>query len=234
VGVQKTVDGGETWTPARQGLTDPLIYTLAIDPRDGQTLYAGTYSSSVFKSTDGGTTWTRMSDGMPQNILVDALIIDSNEPPAPQTIYAGTWGYGVFSSMDGGGSWSQFGIGPQGDPFVYALAIDKVGQRLYAATSKSGVFQNELANGANWTRDWKSDQVAYTLAARRSIIYVGTNAPSGDKKHGVYARSADGQWAPLVDQPGTGPVVRGLTAAPDSCAQFSLLAGTEDGVWRYP
>jgi hypothetical protein len=45
--VLKSTDGGNVWTPSGEGLTDPEVYSLAIDPYPPGTVYAGT-SSGVF------------------------------------------------------------------------------------------------------------------------------------------------------------------------------------------
>jgi hypothetical protein len=75
------------------------IACVAIDPQDGQTIYAGT-GSGVFKSTNGGTSWSQLNAGLPTNTNIQSLAIDHQDT---QTIYAGTSGGGVFKSTDGGG-----------------------------------------------------------------------------------------------------------------------------------
>ena len=63
-GVDKSMDGGATWSAVNNGLTDTLlaygvtpgVLTMAIDPVIPTTLYGGT-SIGVFKSTDGGASW---------------------------------------------------------------------------------------------------------------------------------------------------------------------------------
>src|SRR5262249_46624658 len=41
-GVFKSVNGGAAWTPFNNGLTNPFVTTLAVDPIIPSTLYAGT------------------------------------------------------------------------------------------------------------------------------------------------------------------------------------------------
>ncbi|MGZ8239168.1 MAG: hypothetical protein ACXWTY_14990 [Methylobacter sp.] len=62
------------------------INTLAIDPSDPMTLYAGsgdngsifmsTRGGGVFKSTDGGANWHAVSTGLPSFFDVRAIVID--------------------------------------------------------------------------------------------------------------------------------------------------------------
>ena len=100
----KSTDGGATWSPVNNGLTNKSVWALAIDPSTPTTLYAGTWNG-VFKSINGGTTWS--ANGLTGN-GVFALAID---PSTPTTLYAGTNG-GVFKSINGGTTWSATGTGP--------------------------------------------------------------------------------------------------------------------------
>jgi photosystem II stability/assembly factor-like uncharacterized protein len=85
--IYKSIDAGNNWVPADEGL--PLacdrsvqIIPMVIDPVDPQTLYVGTFltlpgsvftlpmptpvdENGVFKSTDGGTSWSLSSFGLP-------------------------------------------------------------------------------------------------------------------------------------------------------------------------
>ena len=86
------------------GLTNKFVWSLAIDPANPTTLYAGT-SGGVFKSTDVGTSWTAVNTGR-GNTIVFSLAID---PTDTATIYAGTQAAGVFKSGDGAATWQPTG-----------------------------------------------------------------------------------------------------------------------------
>ncbi len=58
-GVYKTIDQGETWAEARQGITAVTVYSVAIDPQDPDRIYAGTGDGFFYRSQDGGATWSR-------------------------------------------------------------------------------------------------------------------------------------------------------------------------------
>ncbi len=61
-GIYKSTDGGRTWKPINTGLPVDAsgrhysILTIAIDPTDSQTIYAGGFGG-LYKSTDGGESW---------------------------------------------------------------------------------------------------------------------------------------------------------------------------------
>ncbi|WP_455378915.1 WD40/YVTN/BNR-like repeat-containing protein, partial [Petrachloros mirabilis] len=50
-------DSGKTWQANNQGLATLNIRTLAMAPKNSQTLYAGTNGSGLYRSTDAGATW---------------------------------------------------------------------------------------------------------------------------------------------------------------------------------
>jgi hypothetical protein len=87
----KSIDGGDNWTPAKNGLTAITVFSLVIDAVTPTTLYAGTYEQGVFRSTDGGGTWTPFNDGQPSPV-VSSLVIDRTG----KYLHAGTFGNGVL------------------------------------------------------------------------------------------------------------------------------------------
>ncbi|HFD39007.1 MAG TPA: DUF11 domain-containing protein, partial [Anaerolineae bacterium] len=94
-GVYKSNDGGASWTPVNQGLADPNIYILAVDPTDTDVVYAATYNHGVYRSADGGANWTReWPDRVAYTVAVDGTGI----------AYAGTDG-----TSDGAGLWKREG-----------------------------------------------------------------------------------------------------------------------------
>src|SRR5262245_32591479 len=169
-GVFKSSDGGVHWDAINVGLPTPTssdqnggpyIYSLAIDPRNSATLYAGVSflgdiifaepgGVGVYKSDDGGDNWHAANVGI-ENRVVYAIAID---PQTPTTLYgAGRIGAqgraDVFKSTDGGASW-VLSLAPTFGTFVAALEIDPQSPAtVYAATSE-GVFKS-TDRGATWT-----------------------------------------------------------------------------------
>src|SRR6185436_7809881 len=65
------------------------IASLAVDPTNPSTVYAGTDGGGVFKTTTGGIGWTAINTGLTGNFgiaMVRAIAID---PANPSTLYAG-------------------------------------------------------------------------------------------------------------------------------------------------
>lgn len=86
--VLRSLDDGGVWTPFGLPLA-ALPTSLAIDPTQPSTLYAGT-DRGVFRSDDGGVNWTLYSSGL-GSIAVSALLMD----PAGTVLHAATVN-GVF------------------------------------------------------------------------------------------------------------------------------------------
>jgi photosystem II stability/assembly factor-like uncharacterized protein len=83
-GVFRSDDGGQSWRTI--GLSSYYVTSLAIDPTDPQTIYAGTSApvigffspdGGVFRSEDGGETWAPFGLGLPPR-GVDRLVIESS------------------------------------------------------------------------------------------------------------------------------------------------------------
>jgi photosystem II stability/assembly factor-like uncharacterized protein len=89
-GVSRSEDGGATWTPINEGLTNLVVTSIAIDAQNTENLFAATYGGGVFESTDGGMTWTALNAGL-ADLNVNRLMLDRNG-----TLYAGTQSRGVF------------------------------------------------------------------------------------------------------------------------------------------
>jgi hypothetical protein len=113
-GVFKSTDSGTTWTAMNQGLPEGWVYTIAIDPTNPTTLYAGTHSKGVYKSLDGGASWQSKSKGLRSLLSWDAHNLEIRSlavnPQNPEDLIVGVWGgEGVFETHTGGESWQFAG-----------------------------------------------------------------------------------------------------------------------------
>ena len=130
-GVYKTSDGGETWR--YMGLPrSEHVAKIAIDPHDGNTVYACVpgklWSDSpdrgLYKTTDGGRTWSLVLKGGNLSTGCSGLSMD---PKDPGVLFAAMWDFrrkgwtfrsggesptaksdsGLFRSADGGRTWTE-------------------------------------------------------------------------------------------------------------------------------
>jgi len=168
--IYKSDDSGESWSLIHDTGINPeaMIYSLAIEPGNSNTIYAAT-SIGVYKSTNAGATWISKNTNLPLHLLAMTLVID---PIHTETLYVTMWAEpdpalppwkgGVYKSTDGGGNWGAMNNGlPQvmgaevGLTSNYApLVIDKDNpQILYTGnnpwTPDPGVYKT-IDGGKNW------------------------------------------------------------------------------------
>ena len=105
IGIYKTIDGGENWSPVNDGL-DLHTNDLQMDRSDPNTLYAAT-ESGIFKTSNGGLKWRLSSIGIPDKAPVIDLAID---PINPLYLYAITPDH-VYRSKTGGNHWYVADLG---------------------------------------------------------------------------------------------------------------------------
>ncbi len=119
-GVWKSEDEGTSWRPIAEGLANLAVNALTIDPRQPDTMYAGTgegyfredirgtglplRGSGIFVTRDGGGSWQRLASTATDDFLwVNDLLLGIGDS---RRLYAATR-TGVWRSDDGGGRWSR-------------------------------------------------------------------------------------------------------------------------------
>jgi photosystem II stability/assembly factor-like uncharacterized protein len=143
-------DSGAGWQRIGAQGDLPTIWSLAIDPTDPDTLFAGTRPAGVWRSRDGGRHWQKLavdiaaecSIGTP---FVTALAVD---PDDPRTIWAGVEIDGVFRSLDGGDTWTALRNGMY-DLDVHAMTLAATRpRRLFVSTARDMFMSDD--RGDTW------------------------------------------------------------------------------------
>ena len=147
-GVYLSRDGGDHW--ALLGLPNangphPVV-SLAFDPEDSNTLYAGT-PHLAWKTVDGGAAWHPIDRGMKEDSDIFALDIDGAHP---SRLFAASCG-GIYRSLDGGRNWSSLerAVGGPVRTYVIIRAPDRP-RVVYAGTSDGLIVSPD--SGASWYR----------------------------------------------------------------------------------
>lgn len=147
-GVFKSTDEGATWMDMSQGLTDPRVLALAIDPAAPGRLWAGTnhdfHLGGVFQTTDGAAHWAWGSRGL-SAVDVVSLAID---PHTPGTLFAALAFQGLARSRDQGRTWTALPVPPG---FIMEVKVDpETPSVVYATTTGSGPLLRSTDGGDTW------------------------------------------------------------------------------------
>ncbi|MEO8430345.1 MAG: hypothetical protein ABI592_02470 [Acidobacteriota bacterium] len=224
-GVRLSRDGGGTW--ARTGdSTEGLfqVESLAFDPADAKTLYAGTWRQA-FRTRDGGATWARIAEGMVLDATVYAWDFDAKDT---RDVWVSTCGW-VYRTRDGGDRWTRF---KNGFTNRRSHTIRRDPRRpgvIYAATV--GGLHRSSDGGETWSRITRESMVVTALEVdrRSGRLYVGTEGEgvffSDDGGATLQTGSvglAEGRVADLVPDPND----------PARVFFFRAYGGDESGVWE--
>ncbi|CAA9890361.1 conserved hypothetical protein [Candidatus Methylobacter favarea] len=223
------------------------INTLAIDPSDPMTLYAGSGDNSfifmstrdggVFKSTDGGANWHAVGTGLPGFFDVRAIVID---PLKPSTVYAAGGGR-LYKSTDSGASWQAVNTGLSGLA-ITTLVIDPLNPLTLYAGGYGGVFKT-TNGGVSWqavnaglgnrtSLNGLSDVFVSVLVIdplNPATLYAGNNGSVDDSISGVYKSTNGGaSWqAANIGLPDSVSAI-----AIDPLNPLTLYAGGYGGVFN--
>ncbi len=222
--------GVGVWTPL--GPDGGTVWSVAVDPDDEATVYAGTVNG-VFKSADGGATWASASQGLgPTGKLVWALAATS------QAVYAGTHGSGIYRSTDGGATWVSASAGlPVTDHSteVMSFLVDpRSPGRIWAGTQE-GVF---LTTNGGLTWQARRRGLPSKLTVRGLAMTPNGRTLYAANLRGVYRSTDQGAtWTRMSQGLPTDTAYSDVVVDPASpsdvfVAGLGLWKSTNGGRWR--
>lgn len=185
VGVVKSLDGGNTWSKADNGIKGTDIHALVINPLDGMRLYAFSVDNGVFGTKDGAISWYRIDDG-PVNPSVRAFgymgtpssmdrSMGTDKTTNVGYLWAGTSG-GLYSSFACFCGWTKT-AGIPDNATIYTLAPDPVNKSRMLAGTRDGIWKT-IDEGKTFTKVTAdiSDiaAVAFDLAHQK-IVWSATS-----------------------------------------------------------
>src|SRR5207244_6679360 len=80
---------------------------VAVDPRDPDRVYVGTFDRGVYASEDGGATWRQDEQGLADRRVMSVAVSPSHRERGVSVVYAGTEPSNVYRSEDAGHRWQQ-------------------------------------------------------------------------------------------------------------------------------
>jgi len=168
-GVNKTVNGGQTWVAVNDGLPGPdSIWTatdVIVHPLTPTIAYVGIVGDAdgtggVFKTTNGGASWTESvfpasEDDLPR---VESLAISASNP---DVVLVGTREPGrVYKTDDGGESWSLISPPPDlmyTNTVIYDIDIHPLyPEQIVIGVNVQGAYKT-TDGGQTWTQILSAD-----------------------------------------------------------------------------
>jgi uncharacterized protein (TIGR03437 family) len=211
-GIWKSTNAGASWTPLADMLPNIAVNSMAFDPANLNTIYAGTgegYFNSdgvrgagIFKTTDGGMTWSRLaSTASPDFYYVNDIEVSKNDG---RRVYAATR-TGVWRSIDGGETWTRvLSTNLAAGCLDLAMRTDQTTDYLFASCGsfqQATIFRNNDASGSGSWADVFSDpgmgRTSLAIApSNQSIIYALSasiaTTPFQNGLHAVFRSTASG------------------------------------------
>lgn len=171
-GVWESKDSGNSWKKLDSASSPVNIDSLAIDPRDNSTIYAGTWWRA-FKTTDGGKNWRVISSGMIDDSDVFAVDID---PRNPDNVFASACS-GIYYSGNKGEKWAKVqGIPSQARRTRDILQHPSVAGTVFAGTTEGLWITRD--NGKSWALTTSRQLEVNSIAVDSKDpdrVYIATN-----------------------------------------------------------
>jgi photosystem II stability/assembly factor-like uncharacterized protein len=173
-GVWVSMDSGDSWrqmsTQATPGLVN--VESLAIDPRNTDVVYAGTWYLP-YKTTDGGRTWRVIKNGIIDDSDIFAVDLD---PRNPDHIIASACS-GIYETRNAGENWRKVqGIPSQSRRTRAILQHPSLSGIVFAGTTEG--FWRSTNGGDSWMLTTSKQLEINSIAVHPrnpDTIYIGTN-----------------------------------------------------------
>ena len=147
-GVFRSKDDGDTWERLSPASSADIknIESIAVDPQDPNTVYAGTWHLA-WKTSDGGANWQHINKGMIDDSDVFSVIVDHENPAV---VFASACS-GIYKSETAGNLFSKI----QGIPFsarrTRVLKQDPTNENIVYAGTTEGLWKTTDL-GKSWKR----------------------------------------------------------------------------------
>jgi len=199
-GVYKSLNKGASWTQqtgilgvnAKRSFSGIDIISLAVDPSDNNTIYAGSLDNGLFYSYDGALGW-QIATGLGK-VSVTNIAVD----PADKCLIYATAANKVFKSDDCSHTWAQVYFDDDLKAIVSSLVIDhSSSSNIFIGTSNGDIIKSS-DRGASWRAlgrlENQVDKIVISPVSSK-IMFAGTTSK------GIF-RSADGgeKWEKLADK----------------------------------
>lgn len=171
-GIWESTDKGDSWTKIQSDSMPINIGSMAIDPRDDATIFAGTWWRA-YKSTDSGKNWRLIKDGMIDDSDVFAITVSSQDP---DHLVASACS-GIYQSFNNGEKWAKIqGIPSQSRRTRDIVQHPSLSGTIFAATTEG--FWMSSNGGKTWSMTTQRNLEINSIAVHPdepNKVFIGTN-----------------------------------------------------------
>jgi len=171
-GVWVSKDSGEDWEKLSSATAPVNVDSMAIDPRNTNTMYAGTWWRA-YKTTDAGKNWRLIKDGMIDDS--DVFAVNINPRNADHVIASAC--SGIYESLNGGEKWRKIqGIPSQSRRTRDIMQHPTIAGTIYAATTEG--FWMSTNGGVSWSLTTQRNLEINSIAVHPdepNRVFIGTN-----------------------------------------------------------
>lgn len=171
-GIWVSKDSGDDWQKISSGTMPHDVDSIAVDPRNGSTIYAGTWWRP-YKTTDSGKNWRLIKEGMIDDSDVFTVTID----PRNNDHIISSACSGIYESMNAGEKWAKIqGIPSQSRRTRDLMQHPSVPGTVYAATTEG--FWMTTNGGKAWALTTQRNLEINSIAVHPdepNRVFIGTN-----------------------------------------------------------
>lgn len=171
-GVWVSNNSGDDWKKIASDSMPINVDSMAVDPRNTDTIYAGTWWRA-YKTTDSGKNWRLVRDGMIDDSDVFAITVDGKNP---DHVVASACS-GIYESYNKGDLWKKVnGIPSQSRRTRDILQNPAKPGTIYAATTEG--FWMTSDGGKTWALTTQRDLEINSIAVHPDApdrVFIGTN-----------------------------------------------------------
>jgi photosystem II stability/assembly factor-like uncharacterized protein len=196
---------------------------VAVDPRDPQRVYVGTFDNGLFSSEEGGLTWREDEEGLGDRRVLSLAVSPSHSESGVSVVYAGTEPSNLYRSEDAGYSWQRipalrelpseprWSFPPR--PWTHhvrTIALHPTDPDWLAVGIELGGVMRSLDGGASWidhnpqAHSDAHELLTHPLAPERVYEAAGQGIARSEDRGDTWAHFDDGldrhyAWAQALD-----------------------------------
>lgn len=226
--IEKSTDGGLTFSSIRNNLPNRRIRDIAFDPHNDDVMIVvyGTYSidyNKVFITTNGGTSWTNITANL-GNMPIQSVVID-HTPDA--NIYLGAE-IGIYTKPMAGTNWNLYNTGLP-NMSIGELEINNGSNTLKAATWGRGLWEYNLVGRQDYPAIVETtipNPYSYTTPKKGVDQYVSSKISYDQNLTAVYT-----EWS--LNAPTFGNVIQMSNTTDSTWVSNNPLPDAPEGTLIY-